>query len=137
MTLSRHMSSQLSVNQAATYFNISHRTVHRWIQSGKVKAEKIDGQWLIEVENVDNQTSDNLSSERHDTVMSLTRQNGQLIKQLESKDQQIEKLQQALDQQQQLHAVSQNTVEAQRLQLEEAKRPQPLLARLKAVFAPE
>ena len=131
------MSSQLSVNQAATYFDISHRTVHRWIQSGKVKAEKIDGQWLIEVENVDNQTSDNLSSERHDTVMSLTRQNGQLIKQLESKDQQIEKLQQALDQQQQLHAVSQNTVEAQRLQLEEAKRPQPLLARLKAVFAPE
>ena len=131
------MSSQLSVNQAATYFDISHRTVHRWIQSGKVKAEKIDGQWLIEVENVDNQTSDNLSSERHDTVMSLTRQNGQLIKQLESKDQQIEKLQQALDQQQQLHAVSQNTVEAQRLQLEEAKRPQPLLARLKAVFAPD
>ncbi|MDP7281078.1 MAG: helix-turn-helix domain-containing protein [Candidatus Poribacteria bacterium] len=131
------MSSQLSVNQAATYFDISHRTVHRWIQSGKVKAEKIDGQWLIEVENVDNQTSDNLSSERHDTVMSLTRQNGQLIKQLESKDQQIEKLQQALDQQQQLHAVSQNTVEAQRLQIEEAKRPQPLLARLKAVFAPE
>ncbi|MCS5613550.1 MAG: hypothetical protein NZ961_24235 [Candidatus Poribacteria bacterium] len=51
--------------------------------------------------------------------------------------QQIEKLQQALDQQQQLHAVSQNTVEAQRLQLEEAKRSQPLLARLKAVFAPE
>ena len=49
----------------------------------------------------------------------------------------IEKLQQALDQQQQLHAVSQNIVEAQRLQLEESKRPQPLLARLKAVFAPE
>ena len=44
--------------------------------------------------------------------------------QIKTKDQQIEKLQQALDQQQQL-------------QLEEAKRPQPLLARLKAVFAPE
>ena len=99
MTLSRHMSSQLSVNQAATYFDISHRTVHRWIQSGKVKAEKIDGQWLIEVENLENQTSDNLSNQSHDTVMSLTRQNEQLIKQLESKDQQIDKLQQALDQQ--------------------------------------
>ena len=60
-----------------------------------------------------------------------------LHEQINVKDQQIEKLQQALDQQQQLHAVSQNTVEAQRLQLEEAKRPQPLLARLKAVFAPE
>jgi len=44
--------------------------------------------------------------------------------QIKTKDQQIEKLQQALDQQQQL-------------QLEEAKRPQPLLKRLKAVFAPE
>ena len=60
-----------------------------------------------------------------------------LHEQINVKDQQIEKLQQALDQQQQLHAVSQNTVEAQRLQIEEAKRPQPLLARLKAVFAPE
>ena len=60
-----------------------------------------------------------------------------LHEQINVKDQQIENLQQALDQQQQLHAVSQNTVEAQRLQLEEAKRPQPLLARLKAVFAPE
>ena len=116
------MTSQLSVNQAATYFDISHRTVHRWIQSGKVKAEKIDGQWLIEVENVDNQTSDNLSSERHDTVMTLTRQNGQLIKQLESKDQQIEKLQQALDQQQQLQAASQKTVDAQQLQREDMRR---------------
>jgi len=57
--------------------------------------------------------------------------------QIKTKDTQIEKLQQALDQQQQLHAVSQNTVEAQRLQLEEARRPQPLLARLKAVFAAE
>ena len=131
------MTSQLSVNQAATYFDISHRTVHRWIQSGKVKAEKIDGQWLIEVENLDNQTSDNLSSERHDTVMSLTRQNGQLIKQLESKDQQIDKLQQALDQQQQLQAASQKTVDVQRQQLEEVRRPQPLLARLRAVFIPD
>jgi len=131
------MTRQLNVNQAATHFDISHRTVHRWIQSGKVKANKIDGQWSIEVEDLDNQAPDELSSHSHDTVMSLTRQNEQLIKQLESKDSQIEKLQQALDQQQQLHAICQNTVEAQRLQIEEAKRPQPLLARLKAVFAPE
>ena len=60
-----------------------------------------------------------------------------LTEELRIKNEQIDKLQQALDQQQQLHAVSQNTVEAQRLQIEEAKRPQPLLARLKAVFAPE
>ena len=80
------MTRQLNVNQAATHFDISHRTVHRWIQSGKVKANKIDGQWSIEVEDLDNQAPDELSSHSHDTIMSLTRQ--------------IEKLQQALDQQQ-------------------------------------
>ena len=57
--------------------------------------------------------------------------------QIVAKDQRIEKLQQALDQQQQLHAVSQNTFEAQRLQSEEAKHPRPLLVRLKAVFVPD
>ena len=71
------------------------------------------------------------------TMNLLTEQLQEANNQIKTKDTQIEKLQQALDQQQQLHAVSQNTVEAQRLQIEEAKRPQPLLARLKAVFAPE
>ena len=60
-----------------------------------------------------------------------------LTEELRTKNEQIDKLQQALDQQQQLHAVSQNTVDAQRQQLEEAQRPQPLLARLRAVFIPD
>ena len=62
-------------------------------------------------------------------------------KQLEVKDQQIEKLQKALDQEQQLNAISQrnienlsNQIESQRLQLEESQRPKPLMARLKAIF---
>ena len=65
-------------------------------------------------------------------------------KQLEVKDQQIEKLQKALDQEQQLNAVSQrnaenlsNQIESQRLQLEKSQRPKPLMARLKAVFVAE
>ena len=43
--------------------------------------------------------------------------------QLENRDEQIERLQKALDQEQQLHAISQNTIEAQRLQIEEKTRP--------------
>ena len=65
-------------------------------------------------------------------------------KQLEVKDQQIEKLQKALDQEQQLNAISQrnaenlsNQIESQRLQLEKSQRPKPLMARLKAVFVAE
>ena len=68
----------------------------------------------------------------------------QEAKQLEVKDQQIEKLQKALDQEQQLNAISQrnienlsNQIESQRLQLEESQRPKPLMARLKAIFVAE
>ena len=54
--------------------------------------------------------------------------------QLTTRDQQIEKLQQALDQEQQLHAISQRTMESQRLQLDEYQRPKTLMSRLKAVL---
>ena len=50
--------------------------------------------------------------------LTMTRQNKKLIKQFESKSQQIEKLQQSAKQ---LHMGSRNTIEAQRLQLEEAR----------------
>ena len=67
----------------------------------------------------------------------LVRHLDSLEDQLRTKDQQIEKLQQTLDQEQQLHAVSQKTIESQRLQLDESQRPKPLMARLKAVFVAE
>ena len=57
-----------------------------------------------------------------------------LAEQMQAKDQQIEKLQQALDQEQQLHAVSQKTIESQLSQIESHQQPRPLLARLKSVF---
>ena len=64
--------------------------------------------------------------------------------QLKTRDQQINKLQQALDQEQQLNAIGQknvenlsNQIESQRLRLEESQRPKPLIARLKAVFVAE
>ena len=64
----------------------------------------------------------------------LVRHLDSLEDQLRTKEQQIEKLQQTLDQEQQLHAVSQKSIESQRLKLEEYQRPKPLIARLKAVF---
>ncbi|MDP6599655.1 MAG: hypothetical protein QGI86_27945 [Candidatus Poribacteria bacterium] len=64
----------------------------------------------------------------------LVRHLDSLEDQLRTKDQQFDKLQQALDQEQQLHAVSQKTIESQRLQLDESQRPKPFMARLKAVF---
>ena len=69
-----------------------------------------------------------------------------LLEKVESENQflreRVEFLEQALDQEQQLNAISQKNVEnlskqmeAQRLLIEESQRPKPLIARLKAVFA--
>ena len=69
-----------------------------------------------------------------------------LLEKVESENQflreRVEFLEQALDQEQQLNAISQKNVEnlskqmeAQRLLIEESQRPRPLLTRLKAVFA--
>ena len=49
-------------------------------------------------------------------------------------EQQLAVVNKTLDQEQRLHAVSQKTMESQRLQLDEYQRPKPLIARLKAVF---
>ena len=65
----------------------------------------------------------------------------QLTKQLQEHNRTLENLlesaHKALDQEQQLHAVSQKTIESQRLKLDESQRPKPLMARLKAVFVAE
>ena len=52
------------------------------------------------------------------------------------KDQQIDKLQQVLAQEQQLHAVSQKTIEPKQLQIEDMRRNRSILTRIREVFIP-
>ena len=127
----------MTVKEYADKHQLSIETVRRYIRSGK---------YIINDNNTTTGINENIQEPKRDmpetfanesAMNLLAEQLQEANNQIKTKDTQIEKLQQALDQQQQLHAVSQNTVEAQRLQLEEAKRPQPLLARLKAVFALE
>ena len=147
----------MTVKEYADKHQLSIETVRRYIRSGKLSANLSDGKYIINDNNTtttqqhNNKTTttdinENIQEPKRDmpetfanesAMNLLAEQLQEANNQIKTKDTQIEKLQQALDQQQQLHAICQNTVEAQRLQLEEAKRPQPLLARLKAVFAPE
>ena len=73
----------------------------------------------------------------YSVVQDLTAQLSVKDEQLSTKDQQIERLQSALDQSQQLQALAEQRHENQRLQLEESRRPKPLMARLKAIFVAE
>ena len=68
---------------------------------------------------------DDIVTKRHQTSSELNHQ--EEIKwfksQLEKRDEQIERLEKLVDQEQQLHAISQTTIESQRLQIEEKTRP--------------
>ena len=145
------MSDRMAISQAAYHFKVSDRTIRRWIDSGKLPATKIDGQWQITVSDtvsdMSSVVSDIMSDTMSDTVSPLQgqieEQKNQIIylqqqvstkdDQLATKDQQIERLQSALDQSQQLQALTENRYQAEHQQLAEIK-GRSLLQRLKAVL---
>ena len=134
------MSTRLSIAQAAEHFGVSPRTIHRWIQSNKVKAKKVNTQWVITTEKPPKAVNDNAIDDGNDIVLTLSRQCQLLESQLLAKDEQIKKLQQAaeglqqaLDQSQQLQALAESRYQAEHQQLAEM-RGRSLLQRLKAVL---
>ena len=143
---------KMTISQAAYHFNVSDRTIRRWIESGKLKAHKTEGQWQIEMSNVcqtnGQAASDTMSDIETDLsyIVSnlktqLEEQKSQishLQKQIATKDEQIanlqkstEGLQQSLDQAQQLHAMSEQRHQAELAKIES----RGFLQRLKAVFS--
>ena len=98
--------------------------MRRWIKKGKLSASKKNNTWFISVDQgepeIENKTDIETPAlqrliEEKDKRLELIEQ------QLREKDQQINKLQRALDQEQQLQAISQKTIESQRLQIEKEK----------------
>ena len=155
----------LDMDEAAVYLKVSRRTLQRQVSDNSIKSKKEGRRRLVWAE--ENISANSPPTEpgvgqtvgqdsepkkqildleremRHlsDNLAQMSDKADQEQKQLEVKDQQIEKLQKALDQEQKLNAISQrnvenlsNQIESQRLQLEESQRPKPLIARLKAVF---
>jgi excisionase family DNA binding protein len=112
----------MTVSQAAYHFDVSERTIRRWIESGKLTANREDGQWII---NSDGIPADKTPS--HADIVSTLKQ------QISVKDEQISQLQSALDQSQRLQALAESRHQAEQQQLAEI-RGRSLLQRLKAVL---
>jgi excisionase family DNA binding protein len=96
---------QVPLNDAAQLLGVSTKTVWRKIKKGELPAQKVNGQWLIEVELPSGQSGQGFSQE-HDTASGQYRQTFeisteiQVLKatieflrgQLEEKDKQISEL---------------------------------------------
>ena len=100
-----------SENKDKTITSTIRQIITQWVETGAKENPKKD-------QTNDNQALINQLKEHNRTLENL-----------------LESANKALDQEQQLHAVSQKTIESQRLQLSEYSKPKTLVARLKAVFS--
>jgi excisionase family DNA binding protein len=69
------MSRQITVSEYAKLNNVHERTVYRWIQQGKVKSDKVDGNWLIEL---DDDIKIDISHDKEMTIVRLQAENSRL-----------------------------------------------------------
>ena len=44
------MMSTMTTTQTAKHFDVSTKTIRRWIRTGKLSAERIDGRWVVHVD---------------------------------------------------------------------------------------
>ena len=130
--------NSLTITEYAQLFNLSPHSVRKKVNSGELPAEKTGGRWIIKVDLDESPLNQEVNPEVNQANQEL---NLSLIKNLEqqivdqkdqlvTKDQQIERLQSALDQSQQLHAMSEKRHESE---LSEIK-GRSFLQRLKAVL---
>ncbi len=122
-----------TIQQYATYKNVSVNTIRNWIKQKKVNATKKDNQWFITCTNTDTNYGTNTS----------TNDNKNYIELLQEKDKQIEFLKSQLEESNQarqradtiLMQLSQQT-DRQQLQIEDMRRNRSIFARIREVFIP-
>ncbi len=119
------MTTQLTIQDAMKHFNVSERTIRRWIKRGKVDAEKIGGRYLINVDVSDPMTDDR-TPDKAALIGQLQAENAHLRDQLTEKDNQLIRRDEQTDHLQQLLAVSQKSIgqltEQNQLLLEDTRR---------------
>jgi len=143
-----NMTERMSTQQAAKHFGVHERTIRRWIKSGKLKAEQVEGRWFVYVadENVrddgqpvmGNARDLGLDARSQDRLYEhLTSEIQHLREQLARRDEQIESLTQQLSHMQQLLAMQTKTAAAlaeqldtSRQMIEEKRHRPPLWKRL-------
>ena len=122
------MDTQLTVNQAARKLNLSSKSVRRWLKSGKLNGEKVDGKWYVQADatfeyylNPHGQMDAKLALEQ------LQDETRHLRELLDNRDSQIESMNQHIERLSQLLAVShrslQQITDQHHLLIEDKRKP--------------
>ena len=142
------MTGQISLSQAMQHFGVSEKTIRRWIKSGKLPAELIEGRWLVQI--ADANVRDN-----GQPVMGNAHNNGQdaesrdrlyehlnseirtLREQLAEKDNQINHSQQIVAMSQKNIGALTEQLDDSRQMIEDMRQRRTVWQRLKGVFVAE
>ena len=106
------MDTQLTVNQAARQLNLSSKNVRRWLKSGKLNGEKVDGKWYVQADTVfEHYLNPNAHMDTQLALEQLQDETRHLRELLDNRDNQIESMTQHIERLSQLLAISHRSLQ--------------------------
>ena len=106
------MDTKLTINQAARKLNLSSKNVRRWLKSGKLNGEQVDGKWYVQVDTVfEHYLNPNSHMDTQIALEQLQDETRHLRELLDNRDSQIESMNQHIERLSQLLAVSHRSLQ--------------------------
>ena len=122
------MDTKLTVNQAAQKLNLSSKNVRRWLKSGKLNGEKVDGKWYVQADAIfEHYLNPNVHMDTQLALEHLQDKTRHLQELLDNRDSQIESMTQHIEHLSQLLAVAhrslQQVTDQHNLLIEDNRKP--------------
>ena len=122
------MNTKLTVKQAGQKLNLSSKNVKRWLKSGKLNGEKINGKWHVQADSTfEHYLNPNVQMEAQLALEQLQDEARHLRESLDSRDTQIESMNQHIERLSQLLAVAhrslQQVTDQTQLLIEDNRKP--------------
>ena len=106
------MDTKLTVNQAARKLNLSSKNVRRWLKSGKLNGENVDGKWYVQADSTfEHYLNPNVHMDTQLALEQLQDETRHLRALLANRDSQIESMNQHIERLSQLLAVSHRSLQ--------------------------
>ena len=106
------MDTKLTINQAARKLNLSSKSVRRWLKSGKLNGEKVEGKWYVQVDSIfEHYLNPNVHMDTQLALEQLQDETRHLRELLANRDSQIESMTQHIERLSQLLAISHRSLQ--------------------------